>query len=303
MESAINILLQNYSCPFLDGVMLAITALGDEMFFILVALVLYWCVDKKYAFRFMNVYFISAATMAGMKQLVRRPRPFETEGIKSIGEKSSGYSFPSGHSHSAASLTTQCALRFKKAWIIIAGVILTALVMFSRVYLGQHYVSDVLAGCSLGIILAITLTWLYGLLEKHADRFWIVITPLCLIITVILAILKVESGQVYDVLGGYGAVALAYAAEKKYVCFEEKTAWWKQIIKVVTGLILVLAVKEGLKYLLIACNLTHPLLYSFVRYALVAFTAMLFAPALFRLCGLSGKKEKTRPAKKEPIAK
>ena len=71
--------------------MLAITALGDEMFFILVALVLYWCVDKKYAFRFMNVYFISAATMAGMKQLVRRPRPFETEVIKSIGEKSSGY--------------------------------------------------------------------------------------------------------------------------------------------------------------------------------------------------------------------
>ena len=137
MEIGINAFLQQFSNPFLDKLALAITALGDEMFFILVAVAIFWCVDKKFGFRIINVYLISAATMAGMKHIFRRPRPFETGEVKSIGAKSSGYSFPSGHSHSAASLTTQSALKSRKSWVIIAGALFTALVMLSRVYFRQ----------------------------------------------------------------------------------------------------------------------------------------------------------------------
>ena len=246
MEIGINAFLQQFSNPFLDKLALAITALGDEMFFILVAVAIFWCVDKKFGFRIINVYLISAATMAGMKQIFRRPRPFETGEVKSIGAKSSGYSFPSGHSHSAASLTTQSALKSRKSWIIIAGALFTALVMLSRVYLGQHYLSDVLAGCSLGIILGITLTFLYGFIEKYDDKICLVISPLCLVIAIILVALKVESGQVYDVLGGYGAATLAYTLEKSYVRLNVRCEWWKQIIKIMVGAVIVLAVKEGL---------------------------------------------------------
>ncbi len=303
MEIGINAFLQQFSNPFLDKLALAITALGDEMFFILVAVAIFWCVDKKFGFRIINVYLISAATMAGMKQIFRRPRPFETGEVKSIGAKSSGYSFPSGHSHSAASLTTQSALKSRKSWVIIAGALFTALVMLSRVYLGQHYLSDVLAGCSLGIILGIMLTFLYGFIEKYDDKICLVISPLCLVIAIILAALKVESGQVYDVLGGYGAATLAYTLEKSYVRLNVRCEWWKQITKIIVGAVIVLAVKEGLKYLLIAVNFTHPLAYSFFRYALVAFSALLIAPFVFKKCGLNGKDENMRFAQKQPLAK
>lgn len=303
MEIGINAFLQQFSNPFLDKLALAITALGDEMFFILVAVAIFWCVDKKFGFRIINVYLISAAAMAGMKQIFRRPRPFETGEVKSIGAKSSGYSFPSGHSHSAASLTTQSALKSRKSWVIIAGALFTALVMLSRVYLGQHYLSDVLAGCSLGIILGITLTFLYGFIEKYDDKICLVISPLCLVIAIILAALKVESGQVYDVLGGYGAATLAYTLENKFVGLNVGCSWKKQTVKVVLGLIITLAAKEELEYLFIALNFTHPLLYSFLRYALVAFTALFVVPLVFKSLGLNGKDENMRFVQKQPLAK
>ena len=55
MEIGINAFLQRFSNPFLDKLALAITALGDEMFFILVAVAIFWCVDKKFGFRIINV--------------------------------------------------------------------------------------------------------------------------------------------------------------------------------------------------------------------------------------------------------
>ena len=69
------------------------------------------------------------------------------------------------------------------------------------------------------------------------------------------------------------------------------------------GAVIVLAVKEGLKYLLIAVNFTHPLAYAFFRYALVAFSALLIAPFVFKKCGLNGKDENMRFAQKQPLAK
>lgn len=96
MEIGINAFLQRFSNPFLDKLALAITALGDEMFFIPGCRGDFLVRGKKFGFRIINVYLISAATMAGMKQIFRRPRPFETGEVKSIGAKSSGYSFPSG---------------------------------------------------------------------------------------------------------------------------------------------------------------------------------------------------------------
>ena len=303
MEIGINAWLQRFSVPFLDWLAIAITYLGDEIFFIAIAVVLFWCVDKKFGFRVMNVYLISAASMAGMKQIFRRPRPFETGEVRSIGAKSSGYSFPSGHSHSVASMTTQAVIKFRKAVTIIVGAIITALVMLSRVYLGQHYVSDVLAGCSLGIILGITLTFLYGFIEKYDRKFCFVVSPLCLIAAIILAVMNVESGQVYDVLGGYGALTLAYTLENKFVGLNVGCSWKKQTVKVVLGLIITLAVKEGLKYLFIALNFTHPLVYSFLRYALVAFTALFVVPLVFKASGLNGKDENMRFMQKQPLAK
>lgn len=67
-----------------------------------------------------------------------------------------GYSFPSGHSIISVSfygyLLTYFIERTKKKWLIILGFLFILGIGFSRIYLGVHYFSDVLAGYSLGAL-------------------------------------------------------------------------------------------------------------------------------------------------------
>lgn len=88
-----------------------------------------------------------------LKWLYHRERP----SIHRLVEES-GYSFPSGHSMAAflffgmmaMLLTLFVVSRAAKAVIILAAVVLILLVGISRIYLGVHYPSDVLAGFAAG---------------------------------------------------------------------------------------------------------------------------------------------------------
>ncbi|MDI6737365.1 MAG: phosphatase PAP2 family protein, partial [Nanoarchaeota archaeon] len=81
-----------------------------------------------------------------IKYAVMRQRP-EAIGIAAV-VAAAGYSFPSAHSATAFSALPVMVNVFKKtnyAWIAIA-----ALISFSRVYLGVHYLSDVIFGGIIG---------------------------------------------------------------------------------------------------------------------------------------------------------
>lgn len=100
-----------------------------------------------------------ALLMIGLKWLFHRPRPTE------IFTERLGYSFPSGHSFFALVLYGLAAYwltreapphRRRLLWNIAVFAIL--LVGFSRIYLGEHYPSDVAAGFAIG------LPWLWGCL-------------------------------------------------------------------------------------------------------------------------------------------
>jgi membrane protein DedA with SNARE-associated domain/membrane-associated phospholipid phosphatase len=87
-----------------------------------------------------------------IKEAVERPRP--TGGI----ETASGFSFPSAHAaystfYAAAAITVVVRLRpglTNAAAIVLVGIVLTAAIGLTRVYLGVHYLSDVAAGWALG---------------------------------------------------------------------------------------------------------------------------------------------------------
>ena len=234
MEIEIVKSIQTLRNPFFDWFFSLITYLGDEMFFIVVAVIIFWCVNKRFGYKLINVYLLGSACIEGLKALVAHPRPYTHDGIVSVGKKTSGYSFPSGHSHSIANLSTQVANNFRIKWTYFVFSAIVLLVMFSRMYLGQHYLSDVIVGMALGIGFAFAFSFLFELLGDKEEYAVIGILPLCVIIAIVLWALGV-SGGAYKVLGAYGAISIGYYIEKKYIKLNVKAKWYIQIIKVATN--------------------------------------------------------------------
>jgi len=88
-----------------------------------------------------------------LKRLFVRERPFITHaGIDRAAAPLDRYSFPSGHTLHAVSFTWQALVHFPElAWVLVP---LAALIAASRVVLGLHYPSDLLAGAAIGAALA-----------------------------------------------------------------------------------------------------------------------------------------------------
>ena len=143
--------------PVLDKIMIFITSLGDGGMIWIVATVLL-LIPKKTR----KAGIISAVALLGsllfnnmlIKNIVQRPRPYVTlETLRIIIPRPSEFSFPSGHSSSSfAAAAVFYRLLPKK--LGIPAVVLAGLIAFSRLYVGVHYPTDVLAGALMGIALS-----------------------------------------------------------------------------------------------------------------------------------------------------
>lgn len=133
-----------------------ITQLGGAIFLITLMIILLIVIkNKKIGILIWINLVISTIMNQLLKHLIQRPRPTE---FRIIDE--SGYSFPSGHSMvSMAFYGFLIYLIYKKVenkylkWTLISLIsILVILIGISRIYLGVHYTSDVLAGFLISII-------------------------------------------------------------------------------------------------------------------------------------------------------
>jgi len=97
---------------------------------------------------------LGVAVYTLLKRVFVRERPFIThEAISLAAAPLDRYSFPSGHTLHAVSFTWQACAHFPElAWVLVP---LAALIAGSRMVLGLHYPSDVLAGAAIGATLAV----------------------------------------------------------------------------------------------------------------------------------------------------
>ena len=100
--------LEGIRTPFLNEIMSIITVLGDETFFMVVGMIMLWCVSKKWGYRLMLIGMTGTAFNQLLKYIFLIPRPWVLDPtftiVESAREGATGSSFPSGHTHSAVSV-------------------------------------------------------------------------------------------------------------------------------------------------------------------------------------------------------
>lgn len=299
-------ILEKLRMPGLNELMLAVTRLGEETAFLVLALIVFWCVDKKKGYYVMAVGFIGTMANQFMKLLFRIPRPWVLDEnftiLEDAREAATGYSFPSGHSQTAVGTFGSITASVKNKWVRAVCVIFAVLVPFSRMYAGVHTPLDVLVGSGMALVLVLVLK---PLMLRGDDKYMKPLIAAMLVLALgLLAFVELfpfpadvdahnlESGvkNAYTMLGCLIGVAVVYGAEKRYVNFRTEAVWWAQILKTVLGLLVVLAVKEGLRAPLDALFAEH-MASRAVRYFLIVLTAGFLWPMTFRWFSALGTKK------------
>ena len=148
-------------CDFLDKFFKFITDLGDKSFIIGLVVGVVLVLRNTTGYLYATLAIDTVITNFIFKQLIRRDRP---DVLKLI--KQGGFSFPSGHSMISMSmygmLIYLCYKKIKNKyikWIICSLLcILILSIGLSRVYLGVHYISDVLGGFILSFVMVVLYT-------------------------------------------------------------------------------------------------------------------------------------------------
>ena len=298
-------LLEKLRMPGLNEFMLLITQLGEETAFLVLALVMFWCVNKYTGYYILSVGFIGTLANQFMKLWFRIPRPWVLDEnftiLEQAREAAAGYSFPSGHSQSAVGTFGSIAMTAKNRWVRIAAIAVAVLVPFSRMYIGVHTPLDVLVAAAMAVALLLILKplvlgqkqkampWLLGVMTLMAVLF------LCFVsfwnFPVDIDEHNLQSGfkNAYTLLGALLGLVVVYIVDEKWLNFQTEAVWWAQILKVAGGLGVVLIVKGVLKTPLNALLGEYP--GRAVRYGLMVIVAGILWPLTFRWFSKLGKKK------------
>ncbi len=298
-------LLEKIRMPGLNELMLAVTTLGEETAFLVIALIVFWCVDKRRGYYLMAVGFMGTILNQMMKLTFRVPRPWVLDPnftiLEQAREAAAGYSFPSGHTQFAVGTFGCLAATAQKKWQRVLFVALAMLVGFSRMYVGVHTPADVLVGALCAVALVLLMK---PLIYSDRERDMKLLIGGMLVPAVIFLLYvelwqfpadmdahNMQSGlkNAYTMMGCLIGVAVVYIADKKWMNFSTEGTLRAQIVKVVVGLLLVLAVKEGLRDPLEAI-FGSVLVARGVRYFLVVITAGLVWPMNFHRIARIGRK-------------
>lgn len=299
--------LESIRTPLLDTLMAWITECGGELVFMAVAITMFWCVSKACGYYMLTVGFTGTILNQFLKLAVRIPRPWVKDPdftiVESARAGATGYSFPSGHTQNVFA-SFGCGMRWtKQTWLRIVCAVLVVLTAFSRMYLGVHTPLDVGVSFGIGLVLVFALYPLFSRIEERPNTmYWLFGVMIVLNLAYLLyaelwpfpadvdaANLAEGRKNAYTLLGAVLGMTGAYFIDRKYVHFDVRAVWWAQVLKVVLGLALTVALRTVLKAPLLALFGGHNAAHLLRYFIMVLFAGGVW-PMTFRWFGRLGKK-------------
>ncbi len=201
-QTEIHIAVQTLSSDFLTWLMLQITATGYYQFVVAMVVAVMFGISLRKGFLLFQIIAWTAVVSEIAKDIFGLPRPFFTDNrvalldpnwdavtplhamggegffdlpqqqaINAFRLKDLSFGFPSGHTSGAVAMWGGLAVVFRKRSLAWLAPFMVALIAFTRVYLGVHFLADVLGGALLGGLVLFAAWKLIGS-DENRDRFF-----------------------------------------------------------------------------------------------------------------------------------
>ena len=164
--------LQTLRTPWLDQLFLALNIFDYDTTYFVIIIFIWHMVSEKAGFNVLYLEAIATTAFMTLKDICAQPRPYEL--VPQLGVlETMGPGFPSG---AATEVVTVIGFAFfllkpTKTIFKVLALCLMVLVGLTRVYLGAHFISDVIGGYSIGGLILAGYAWLYEPVDKFLKRY------------------------------------------------------------------------------------------------------------------------------------
>lgn len=273
--------IQQIQGPVLNTIFRVVTFMGDEEFYLLFLPLLLWCVNFGLGARIGVLFLLSSFLTVGLKDLLQQPRPFDLDpGVKIYDAE--GYGLPSYHSQSSVVVWGGVATWARKTWFWVVAIVVILLVSFSRVYLGVHFPTDLLAGWAIGIILLVIYQAVQPAVEKRLIELRLGWQLLLAVVVPVLLLLIHPVKNTTTAMAALAGVGVGLALRRRYVSFSTDGPWWQRALRFLIGGTVVFAFYLGLEKVLPGEGSSLYLILRFLGVGLVGVWISLGGPWLFR---------------------
>ena len=282
--------LEGIRNPILTVIMEIFRYFGEEMVLLGLLSVLLLCIDKKTAYNIGFTFFLSSSLVNMIKINARVERPWvrdpNLKPLESALDTATGYSFPSAHSQTAASVYGTFACHFKKNWAKVICCIIFLLVGLSRMYAGVHTPADVCCGFLIAlIVLFLEQKFIRPLIDREdpAPAACAVVAFLAVLCVIFVAVLVskgvLPTDKASDTVKTAAAAisfAIAYYADMRWIHFSTAGTTLQRVMRVILDIGIALLIRAVLKLLFSSLGLTG----DFLRYLIMTLWALCLYPYL-----------------------
>lgn len=232
----------------LDGLALLLHSANSGLFYVVVIGAIYWMFDKRLGMRMLFALIIVGLLTLLFKDLLARPRPYQIvdSGIIPLVLEPS-FGVPSGHASTSLVTWGYFAFCMKRRSVTIAVVIFVIVMGLSRLYLGVHFPQDIIAGWLLGgVVLGLYIAFVEQVVTWWKAQSIVVQLGLPIAVGMLALLFFMGSIDGLTLVGLLLGLCVAVVIESHYIHFAHVDSFLRRIAQFVLGLIVAIAILEGL---------------------------------------------------------